>query len=730
VPLNKKKVKNIIKSQKFSFIFFVGFMLTQALSVQSQIIGNNVEGTLTDLCGGSMNAIRYQCHQNMTVTKMYAKIGISGSGKIKLAIYSDNNGSPDSFLMGTNELTNPGTGWKSFDLTSGLELTSGTWYHLVLWANNTGYGINYTMIEGGNGTPFRYDLGYGAWPDLFGTFVSWAEATYCIYAETNSGNPEVAPVALNDTIKAFKNTVALIKPLINDYDINGDVLHIVSWTDPLHGTLDTLQGGLKFQYTPVQDYLGSDGFSYTITDGISETSANVIINIEEIDWSVEVANMIINTRSTHMNWDYTVGLLLEGVLRVYERTGDQRYLNFINEWAQYHITDDGTIMADASTEIEINSLDNIMPGFTILHLYKETGNERFKLAADRLRARFDTYPRNPDGCFWHMTDLNGELWLDGLYMGMPFLTTYGKMFDDEDYAYSEAIHQFKLHIDYLMDKETGLLLHAYDYDGSEPWALPPYNRSPYAWGRAIGWVMMGLTEILDIIPENFPQRDSIVAQYKTVLRSLATYQDPGTGLWYQVIDHQNDPGNWLETSCSMMYVYSMSRAIKKGFLEESYKSNVESGYMGVLTKISEDESNMVYLKDISEGTGVSSDIQYYFDRARNTNDNHGLGTFLIMNELLAYNNLPWLPVKVQEIQTRGISIYPNPCRDYAEMSTEGLEGNIKIDIYSITGMKIKTIHTYGQSGTALLDMSGLPQGIYVLRIQTNSHVYTEKLIKQ
>ena len=112
---------------------------------------------------------------------------------------------------------------------------------------------------------------------------------------------------------------------------------------------------------------------------------------------------------------------------------------------------------------------------------------------------------------------------------MPFLTTYGKMFNDDNYTYREAIRQFKLHIDYLMDKTTGLLYHAYDYYSIAPWALPPYKRSPYVWGRAVGWTVMGLTEILDIIPEGFPQRDSIVNQYITVLKALAKYQDTNNG---------------------------------------------------------------------------------------------------------------------------------------------------------------------------------------------------------
>lgn len=338
--------------------------------------------------------------------------------------------------------------------------------------------------------------------------------------------------------------------------------------------------------------------------------ANLFHQADGPDWSVETANMIINTRSSHMNWDYTVGLLLEGVLRVYKRTHDQRYLNFINDWAQYHIAADGTIDANA------NSLDNIMPGFTILHLYRETGIERFRLAGEKLRDRFDTYPRTPDGGFWHMTNLQGELWLDGLYMGMPFLTTYGQMIGDANYAYSEAIKQFKLHIDYLLNNETGLLLHAFDYDGSAAWALPPYNRSPYAWGRAIGWTVMGLTEILDIIPAEFPQRSEIVNQYIAVLKTLASFQNPSTGLWYQVVDYADDPDNWLETSCSMMFVFSMQRAIQKGLLDRSYQQNVDLGYNGILTKISEDASRMVYLTDICGGTSVSADIHYYFNRPR------------------------------------------------------------------------------------------------------------------
>ena len=541
-------------------------------------------------------------------------------------------------------------------------------------------------------------------------------------------NLEVPPVAENDTITIGSKTIGLISPLVNDYDRNGDVLRIVSWTNPSHGIMDTLQGAQTFSYKPEQDYLGLDSFKYSISDGISQSSAKVMINIDQIDWSVEMSNMIINNNSPQISWDYNEGLLLEGLIRVYKRTHDERYLNFIKAWAQYHIRDDGTIMTNPTTVHPIVNLDNIMPGFLVLHLYQETGIEKFRLASEKLRAVFDTYPRNPDGCFWHAFDLPGQLWLDGLYMGMPFLVTYGMMLNDENYAYTEAIHQFKLHIDYMMDKETGLLYHAYDVNGTQSWAIPPLNRSAIFWGRAMGWVVMGLTEILDIIPADFPQRDSIVDQYKTVLQALAKYQDPKTGLWYQVIDKWDDPRNWLETSCSMMYVYSMARAIQNGYLDQSYAKNVELGYMGVLTKLSEDKAKMVYLTDICYGTSVSSDIQYYFDRPKVTNDYHGLGSFLIMNELVVYNNIPWLTTKVNEIQNKDISIYPNPCNDYAEMHTSGFDKNVGIDIYSISGIRVKTIQVSGQSEIVRIDMSALPQGLYLIRVQSNGKVYTQKLM--
>ena len=115
------------------------------------------------------------------------------------------------------------------------------------------------------------------------------------------------------------------------------------------------------------------------------------------------------------------------------------------------------------------------------------------------------------------------------------------------------------------------------------------------------------------------------------------YQDKNTGLWWQVVDKGTVPGNWLETSSSSMYTFAMWMGVKRGYLSKRFRDVALRGYRGVLTQISLDKDGMTDLANICEGTNVA-DINYYFARKRNTNDFHGIGAFLIMNEQLRTSN--------------------------------------------------------------------------------------------
>jgi unsaturated rhamnogalacturonyl hydrolase len=147
----------------------------------------------------------------------------------------------------------------------------------------------------------------------------------------------------------------------------------------------------------------------------------------------------------------------------------------------------------------------------------------------------------------------------------------------------------------------------------------------------MGWFGMTLIEVLELLPKNHPSRPKLIAQLNQLVKAWANYQDKKTGLWYQVVDKGQDPANWLETSSSSMYTYVSSMAAERGYVAKSYANVAKNGYAGVLTRISLGPDGLTNIIDICEGTNVA-DLAYYFGRKRATNDFHGLGAFLIMNE--------------------------------------------------------------------------------------------------
>src|ERR1051326_3784681 len=220
-----------------------------------------------------------------------------------------------------------------------------------------------------------------------------------------------------------------------------------------------------------------------------------------VDWSVAVVESTIKrnpTGESFKGWGYAKALYLYGEYLVYLRTRDKRYLDHIQSWVDQHIDEQGTINRP------INSLDYIMPGNLLLILYKETKQEKYRLAAQNIRKVFDSYPRTKDGGFWHANTQSRQwqLWADGVFMSLPFLARYGEMFGESKYTNEEVVKQMLIYYRHLNDPATGLLWHAYDESGAQPWANPTTHQSAFHWGRAFGWYAMTLIILLDIIPRS------------------------------------------------------------------------------------------------------------------------------------------------------------------------------------------------------------------------------------
>lgn len=351
---------------------------------------------------------------------------------------------------------------------------------------------------------------------------------------------------------------------------------------------------------------------------------------EPFDWSKGVVANAMHRQPDPAKlgrWGYAIALYLYGQYLVYQRSPDKKYLDYIQGWVDSNVDGAGVI------NNKLNALDDMLAGNLLLVLWKETGQLKYKTAAESIRKRLDTFPRTEDGGLWHATSREHQLWLDGMYMSMPFLVRYGAALNDQEYACDEAVKQLLIYARHLNDRTTGLLFHAYDESGKQAWADPVTHHSPIKWCRAIGWYGMALIEVLEILPHNHSQRADLIKLVRQLASAYEKYQDPATGLWYQVVDQATTPGNWLETSSSCMYTYTLSRAIERGYIAKRFTKVASKGYAGVLTQLSRDEDGLAHIANICEGTNVGN-LAFYLARPRSTDDFHGIGAFLIMNEQL------------------------------------------------------------------------------------------------
>ena len=360
----------------------------------------------------------------------------------------------------------------------------------------------------------------------------------------------------------------------------------------------------------------------------------------DIDRSVAICDQMVKTNFSSV-WAYQNGLFLEGMWRVYKRTGDTRYLNYIKAWADKFVTDAGLI---ASVGNNLNSLDNLMPGVLFCHLYQETGAAKYKKAAEQMRARFLSYPRTTDGGLIHNTGTDGQLWLDGAFMLSIFLVNYAVTFDDPS-ALEDAAKQLDVyysHLRYVKNQATTpattLGWHAWDETpAGNSWANQSTGLSPEGWCRAIGWFVVACTEVLEVLPADHSRRSSIELALRELLMGVKAYQEPVTGLWYEVMDKPSQGSefldNWVEQSSGCMFTYAMARALDSHLVTEAaFGDCLRTGFEGLIGNIEIDRAKNVRSYGTCEGTNVGPSYAFYIGRKQVTNDLHGLGAFLIASE--------------------------------------------------------------------------------------------------
>lgn len=321
------------------------------------------------------------------------------------------------------------------------------------------------------------------------------------------------------------------------------------------------------------------------------------------------------------HFHYHQGVFLSGMMETWKECGDDRYFTFAKDWIDSVFDADGRIK-----NVSFADLDDIQPGILLFPIRDRTGNAYYDKCIASVVEEVRAIPRTPEGGWWHKTTCVNQMWLDGLYMGGPFCSEYAARTGDRNMM-ADVIQEALMMEKNTKDEATGLLRHAWDRDRVEPWADPETGKAPECWGRAMGWVPVALMNDLDFLAEDMENRDEVIRMACDLLKNLCKFQSED-GRWYQVVDKVNEPGNWLENSCSSLYVAGLCKAMRKGYLPADYAEHAIRGYEGVIRSLTW-EGDDLQIGNVCIGTGVG-DYPFYIARPVSVNDLHAVGSFLIM----------------------------------------------------------------------------------------------------
>ncbi|MCF7972375.1 MAG: glycoside hydrolase family 88 protein [Phycisphaerae bacterium] len=363
-------------------------------------------------------------------------------------------------------------------------------------------------------------------------------------------------------------------------------------------------------------------------------------SVQDLPWSVKMTETIMQRNpdiwsvdfGTRPKWTYTYGLVFKGMWQVWEKTGDPDILAYVQTYYDAMINDQGEIQTYKMSDYNI---DMINAGKVLFALYDTTRKEKYRIALATLREQMQAHPRTSEGGFWHKNRYPHQMWLDGLYMGSPFLAQYAVTYD-EPALFDEVANQLLLVERHTRDDRTGLLYHAWDESREQRWSDPDTGQSPHFWGRAMGWYAMALVDCLDYLPRTHAKRGEIVAKMERFFGAVARFQDQDTGLWYQVVDQGSREGNYLEATCSCMFAYAMAKAARLGYVDQSFHEVAEKAYQGILrTLITVDSENLVTINQCCSVAGLGGDpyrdgsYDYYVNEPIRSNDAKALGPFIL-----------------------------------------------------------------------------------------------------
>lgn len=221
-----------------------------------------------------------------------------------------------------------------------------------------------------------------------------------------------------------------------------------------------------------------------------------------------------------------------------------------------------------------------------------------KSALDNTNAN-DEQKKMFGGWFHKSTEYTDQMWCDGQYMGPALLAQIikhnnnNKNISDNDWDIVAT--QFNITWEQLYDSKTGLLYHGFTANpgdnASSAWAGISKEKGIYHsasfWGRANAWYFLALVDVLEAMPKDNTNYNTLKGYLTTLAAGIKNKQDKTTGCWYQVLDKTSTSltGNYLEASCSSIFTAAYLKAIRLGLLDKTtYEPVAKKAYEGLVNQ--------------------------------------------------------------------------------------------------------------------------------------------------
>lgn len=333
-------------------------------------------------------------------------------------------------------------------------------------------------------------------------------------------------------------------------------------------------------------------------------------------------------------WNYIDGCMMTSLYTIYRLTGNRKYLDFIDNFVDYYVFDDGTIRG---YEMSTYNLDNVNEGRVLFDLYRETGKPKYKRAINLLYSQLQSQPRTEGGNFWHKKIYPNQVWLDGLYMAQVFYTRYETTYN-RGRNYGDIVKQFRNVWLNMYDNDKKLYYHGWDTSKQAFWADPETGLSKSFWLRSIGWYTVGLVDAISYFDLSRPNlKTELITIFRKTIEGLEQYIDPEKHMFWQVVDQMGREGNYVETSGSAMIAYAMMKGARLGFVDRRFAAVGEKIFNGICREYLTETDGELNLGGICLMAGLGPEnnpardgtYEYYISEPVVENDAKGTGPFVM-----------------------------------------------------------------------------------------------------